>query len=422
MAFDEFRLLVIGNEPAGLWLLDALSKIEPAPGEPSRLGWLCLDEAPSPVCFPSALAPAFNISPGATWSAELLLPKQSVTWNQKTADKWFSSLPPGDPAKPRDALTEMMAPTAAQMQAIRSIIAADPDVIGLAQGLWKALGRTQKQMPETVVHQSRFLTAMQWWSPERELPANVEKVSLSCDANPLTAFKSRKSEGLSFHFKDHGEITARRCVLNLDLRSLFSLCGNQPDFLSLLNLEWEPASLRAMYPLRLLVESDAIPSPVSPLTLFYDTDLIPDPMTEIWPITLGPANSLRELTLWANAPGLVSVEAVLDEFRKGMKRVHRLFPFINQKIHQMSVPLGMDSCYSEESRRKAGTLLERQSTELYHHTGFYTETRTPAIQLLLPYLGCNLPYPVGALVLAKKLLSTFMQKRKPATQEVTASP
>ncbi len=416
MAFDEFRCVVVGNEPAGLWLLSELERQFQAVGEDAKLGWVSLGGDPPPVSLPSALASSFGIAPSASWSTEILTPRMNIPWTAETLGALFPELPLGDFRDGgRDPIAALLQPTALELAAVRAAIVRQPQLIGYAQGLWKAFGRTQQVLPEAAVHYARFLTQLQWWSPEKDLSSNIQRMDLST-ANAMEKFKIRKPEGVSVSFKDFGEITSQKWILNLDLRSLLTVCTQCPEFLRLLNLHWEPATLQALYPLRILTEAGAIPAPMPPMAIAFDNDLIPDPGTEIWPMTLRAADENRELTVWASAPGLVSLEAVSDGFRQGLNRAERVFPFLSQSLLQLSMPLGMESCFEESERRAACDALQESSVEIYSQTSFYTDTRTRSVSLLLPYLGCHLPHPIGNLLAARNIVSTVVPKKKrPAT-------
>jgi hypothetical protein len=418
VAFDEFRCVVVGNEPAGLWLLAQMEKAYLERGEEPRLGWISLGVDPAPVAIASSLGAGFGIAPGAAWSAEIVTPRQALPWTREKVAATFPMLPPLDST--RDPIESLTHPTSIELTAIRAAIAKNPELIGHAQGLWKALGRTQLMLPETVVHYSRFLTQLQWWSPERDLSPQIARITLDPTQNTLETFAFRRNGGFAMNFRQYGEVSSTRWIFNSDLRTLMHLVGRQRQFVSMLNLNTDPSTLQALYPLRLQVEADAIPSPVSPLTLYFDTELIPDPQTEIWPLTLRSQAPLRELTVWASAPGMVSLEAVLEALGGGLQRVQKLFPFLSQKLVQLSVPLGMETCFEVEQRRAVADQLCLDSQEQYRATGFYTATRNAALSLLLPYMGCHLPYPIGGLVTARKLLAEIVPKKK-KTPTPTAS-
>ena len=316
--------------------------------------------------------------------------------------------------KARDPLECLIAPSPQDRQAIEKAIAVRPDLIGFGRGLWKALGRTQNVSPQNAVHFLRFFTELQWWNPVQELPASVERLQLSATENRLESFESLRGGAVALQFKDLPRVSSKRWVMNLSQRSLFELVGKKPEFLKMLNVHWEPAALQALYPLRLTTEAAAIPVPVPALTLCFDTEMVPEPATQVWPLTLKHAPQGRELTLWTTAPALVSLEAVLDTFRVGMQRVHSLFPFLSSRLLQTSVALGMESCFSEEQRRQVADRLQSDSVEVYSQTGFYTETRHSAVSLLLPHMGCHLPYPVGSVLAARKMLQTLVPKKKKA--------
>lgn len=419
MAFDEFEYVVVGNEPAGLWLLSALEKAHRQFGEQPKAAWICLGNEPAPVALPSKLGKAFDVDGVDHWSVELLTPERSIEWNAKTLASMFPELPAIDTA--REVLDSLTSPSVPEMTAVRNAIAKKPELIGFAQGVWKSVGRTQQQLPEAAVHYSRFLTELQWWSPEKSLSTSVERVLLDPRENAMEAFKPRKADGASIRFRNFGEVTSRRWIWNLDMRTLMTLASKCPELVTLLNLQWAPARLSALYPLQLTVAPEAIPAPVPPISLLYDSELIPDPQTEIWPLTLRSVGESKQLTVWANAPGLVSTDAVLDRFRVGVRRVNQLFPFLAERLRQYSVPLTIDTCFDEAQRRAVADRLQDSSFELYEQTSFYTETRSPALMLLVPYLGCNLPYPIGTLSAARRIVSSLFAKRKKPVASASAS-
>ena len=160
---------------------------------------------------------------------------------------------------------------------MRTAIAKHPDILSYAQGLWKALGRSQQMQPETVVHYCRYLTQLQWWSAERGLGKQIQRIALNPTQNPLESFSSGRAGRFSMQFRQYGEVSSTLWIFNLDVRCLHVLAAQQRQLSSLLNLNVDPSRLQALYPLRLQVEAEAIPSPVSPLTLAFDTPPYPGP-------------------------------------------------------------------------------------------------------------------------------------------------
>src|SRR4051812_34151963 len=83
MATADFDCVVLGNEPAGLWLLDALDKQQNL-----KLGWAREQEPHSDflmrkLAVPTPVARAFGLSTEPAWNPELIFPGRSFEWNQE---------------------------------------------------------------------------------------------------------------------------------------------------------------------------------------------------------------------------------------------------------------------------------------------------------------------------------------------------
>jgi hypothetical protein len=421
VAFDDFHCVVVGNEPAGFWLLSELDRAFREQGEIPRLGWVPLFPGPVAQLLPSAVVSTLQGALSSGSSAELVTPSESISWNKRALREQGLELL-SQPPTLRSGLEGFTSPTPADLTAIREALSRCPDLLSVAQALWKITGRAQQHAPEALVHYARFCTAFEWWEPQNTLPLSVERFEWPAPAE-IESFRSTREGVVAIEFTGGNKILSKQWVFSCDNRALAGLCSPCPSFFSLLNVEWQPSALRALYPLHLLVENAAIPAPVSDLTFYFDSDTIPDPDTEIWPLTKKNRGEHQELTLWVDAPGWVSLEAVLETFRKGMARVNRLFPFLAERLLEVSVPLGMDSCHSVEYRRQVADELQFRSIEKYRFTGFRTDTRSTSLQLLMPHLGCHLPYPLGTIQAARSLVPTLLgKKKKPPRAEPPAAP
>lgn len=91
MALDEFQCVVLGDEPAGLWILRRLRELAPE----ARLGWVSYEQIPPPVCVPVSLARPFRLKElGPSWSAEIVTPSRTLPWSAEALRAAFPELPP----------------------------------------------------------------------------------------------------------------------------------------------------------------------------------------------------------------------------------------------------------------------------------------------------------------------------------------
>jgi len=252
---------------------------------------------------------------------------------------------------------------------------------------------------------------------------------LNLASNPLQGLKSSKSGELSLQFAGLAPLLAKKWILNVPFHVLNRLSAGFPEFDALLHGTGAMRSHLGLFGLDLKVKPEALPGNLRRLTVVLETESIPDPEEEMWPIELESGPEETALTLWASAPQDISLEATLDQFRKGMGKLNRLFPFLADSVSSISMPLGMDSCFEEASRAQAYDELSQRHWETYQAVSFQTQSRSPALDTFFPYLNCHLPYPVGPLCAAQDWLTDCVRKRKkrkktaPApTPEIPANP
>lgn len=400
---EEFQYVILGDEPAGLWLARRLWEEGKDVNPPPRIAVIHWTDLPRPTLFPAKLTSSFQIkAPEKRWSAEVVTPRQNFLWNDATLAKKFPELPPtlltGD-SPPTD-----IRPNHAQWNAIRRTIKTHPEILGFSAGLWKAMGRSHKLHPETLVFGTLLCTEIFDWEPLAELPEAVQRFSLLAENNVLEEAKPLRGGNLCLQFQGQPPISAGQVFLNVSFRRLALLSGGCRDLWNLIHTDGSLRAHEASYPCRLRVENHGLPWTLQPLTIAFDTDEIPEIHSEIWSVQHRALSDERELTLWADSARELSLEAVLHSFRQGMQRLNRLFPFLSRSLIQVSTPLSMESCFEESQRRNAMTLLDSNAREWYDLTSFHTQTKHPALQTLFPFLRCQLPYPVGPLLEAQRLL------------------
>lgn len=413
---EEFHYVILGDEPGGLWLARRLSEeLRDVVPEP-RIAWISFTETLKPTIFPRKLAPLFQVTPGDAWSAEIVTPGRVLKWDDASLARAFPELPPTAFGDPQGSLGASQA----QLSAIRYAIRCRPELLSFASGLWKALGRAHRLHAESVVYGALLCTELFHWDAAAEVPPGVERIVLSPDDNPLEALKAPRSGGLSLQFKGRAPLRGQKWILNTSFRRLHSLSSACRDLLDLLHFEGSMRAQEALYPFHVRAESRAIPCTVGPLSVWFDTEEIPELHSEVWPIEVQNEGNVKRITVGASAPRELSLEAVLDRYREGMRRLNRLFPFLAESLIQVGVPLSMDSCFREEDRARALREIDTDAVEWYSLTSAHTQTRSDALEGLFPFLHCHLPYPIGPLQAAGKLLTelTRRKKKKPATAAI----
>ncbi len=417
MSLEEFQLAVLGDEPAGLWLLQKYEQAMGKQGLPTRTAWAALAGEPPPCVLPTAFREPFGITTETPWSPEIVTPARNLSWDKRSIGAAFPKL--GLSPKPKHAKVRELS-----SHAIREAVRAHPELLGFCAGVWKFVGRTPHLHLENLVRGALIGTELAYWHPAQAVPESTHRLTLGMDS-AIEEVECLSNGAISLKFRNQAPIVSRRWVLNLNVHQLVRMTAASPEFQKLVSVATGMESRNALYAFSLLVEKDGIPCPVRPLTFYFDTDSMADTDTEVWPFQVfprggGPERHLegdkrppqKELVLWASAPAEASLEAVLDRFRAGMTRLHHLFPFLPSQLVAQSLPLEMESCSSVSSRAAALDRLEASRLEVYRMASFQTATRQPGLSVMLPFLNCHLPYPLGTLQAAQRLLAEIVPKPK----------
>lgn len=424
---QEYDLVVIGDEPAGLWLLHHYAQAMQEHGGPGSMAWISLETEQRPRSIPSLLATAFELQASESWNLEILSPQQNLIWHPEALRKRFPELPDPKVEPPKDPkrtfLDELQHWDKAWLSQMRRALARHPELYSLSQAVWKWMGRSLPSVSEAqFAHCYRFHD-FSYWDPSQMVPKNVNRIALSPGLHPVEDFSASRSGLTQLQFRGFGQVGAKRWVWNLPWKQLHALCRYQPALYQLLNPAMAEASgPEALYGLRISADAAACPVPMRPVSIYMEDWLIPDPQTEMWPIQLFSFGQTKELCVWAGAPAEVSLEATQAAFVEATTRLYRLLPFLPAMTKSMSVGLDSDCSFNEQARSTWFERLYETRIELYRRTLATVGARHPAFHLLIPAIDCHLPYPLGTLLAAKRLSKEWVPKKKPAPKSLDATP
>ncbi len=422
MYLDEFHCVVVGNEPAGLWLLKRLAGATDETGKPLHCAWVRLPTPSEPVAIPTVATAEFGIELKDAWHAELVTKRRNLEWRPEAIQAAFPGLSETLWEKPVAGTGFSVRP--GRLGAHRKAIERHPDLLSFATGMWKALGRTPHLQPDVLLWSTLLATELATWTPTDGLPGNLSIIEACERDNPLEEAKSGERGALSLKFRNMKPIVARHWVLNLPFQA-FARLSSQSDALSKwLTTNAEAAANRTLYRFRFKAAEAAVSLAAPPLVVAFDAEVIPDWDTELWPFRVERAGGIATVELTASAPTGVPLDAVLERFRGGMKSLGRLFPFLPTSVQSFSVPLSLDSCYDEAARFSVSRQLEQESIELYANTSLHTVTRHKSLTALFPSVHCGLPYPLGPLTAAKRVVADILgkPKKKEAKLEAETAP
>lgn len=420
MYLDEFHCVVVGNEPAGLWLLSRLAGATNEEGKPLNCAWIRLASDPQTIAVPTLAASEFGLALGAPWHAELVTRRRNLEWKPEAIQAAFPGLPDGLWEKPAPGSGFAVKP--GTFNSHRKALQKHPELLGFASGLWKALGRTPYLQPEVLLWSTLLATEMALWNPLEKLPENLTVIRATDLENPLEEAKSVDKGALSLKFREMKPIVARHWVLNLPFQAFGRLSAQSDGLTKWLTTNEEVAANRSLYRFRVKTSASSIPTAVPALVVAFDAEVIPDWDTELWPFHVERSGDTATLELLASAPPGVPLDAVLERFRGGMKSLGRLFPFMPGSVQGFSAPLSLESCYDDEARTAVSASLELDSIELYAHTSLHTATRHKSLTALFPSVHCGLPYPLGPLTAAKRIASDILGKPKKTETKAETAP
>lgn len=414
-----YDLVVWGNEPAGLWLLNEYVKVAsflPTPRgkqeipPPPRVLWIRNEADLEPLAIPLKAARQFGISgDGAlkSYSVDLVSKHRCLTWNDAAVSTFV----------PKAQLTEPKV----NRSAIQQAILRDPSLLTWSAAMWKLFGRTDSLSPETQVLAA--LDSREWfyWEPWHHLSSMVSTMVLSHDGK-LETVEKKKDGVVGLKFTGLSEVLSTRWVINDTCIRLSRHLEGTPY-----EKQWFDKPLRsyvgsARYPLRLRVEKAAIPDIVPPLLVFIDEEVLPEADRDLWPTEIVKLTDRLEIRMWVNLPAQLSLEAALERFRDAMGRATRMFPHLGKHLFSIDPPLGLETCHDETRRQEALQSLEQASVEMYQLNLLRPDTRMKWLSHLLPFVHCHLPYPLGTLHAADELIVRWFGKKRVGKERSQTAP
>lgn len=399
MSASLYDLVVLGDEPAGVWLLHETHARLTRAGRQPRLLWLSLRRGSDhPVCLPAFVAKEMNVlGDKKPWAPGIATPKRHFLWASHDLKHEFPHLP--------DRLVaDEPVPTGfpelrhRDWSALRFAIRQHPELLSFAGGVLRFLGRSPKLQPETLVASALACRDLVWWNPYEELPPSVERRSISSQANAISELKIARDGLVDVTLLGLDRIQANRWVLNCSWALWTAIAWRCESFLDLIPIRDDLRSGRSLIPVDLVVESSAVPIAMTGLTAVFDTEEIPDTQREVYFVENHPAaGKHRRLRLWVSADHRLSLEAATDDLATGIGKLKKLLPPLEQRTLSTSVPLFLETCHSDEMRRDYLESFESELIESYDLASIRAHTRHPNVAALAPSLQCHLPYPLGPL-------------------------
>ena len=420
---NDFDCIVLGNEPAGLWLLKEFShraksnpksKLAKSIVGSIKLAWLQVGPPIAPIAVPTPVARAYRIGDPSTlqteFSAEFVTPKRVFTWDADHITRYvpeissdFSSL----------FLKSLNFPSHRESSSLRAALTAHPELLDVGKALWKKVGRGVDLTGEMLLWNALLCHRFVLWDAQHPLKNenNIEVSALS-GTEEISNVSPNSDGRISIEFKSGLKFRAKTLILNSSVRILSRLCRSTPQLLEWSHSPQETLSGSVHYPLRMSLAPEVLPLSLSPLTFALKSDLLPEPDSEIWQLDFIRNTSIEnsQVKLWVTDRYDFSLESLLEKFRIGLSHFYKVFPKAIKEISHYSFPLNMDTCYSESQRNHHLVELESEGIESYRLTRGMVSSEQRSLFTLMPYLNCSYPYPLGTLMAAESLLRELFGK------------
>ncbi len=393
----HYDLVVLGEEIAGIWYLKELAKKYQDPallkkknGLPQSILWVRTRNELPVFRLPVSIATQFEIPIGERWNMELAFPEKVILWNQKKIDSYLA----GHPLKTGSWLTQDKTTTRICQHLLTQI----SELGVIAKGIWSSQGYSDNLSNESKVWASFLCGEMASWDTTKENPfPKVEVLTLESQ-NQILKLKSSHKQ-VELEVLNGEKYSTSKLLLNSELSRLKTLIGEE-SFQSI-GFSDEVFSDFALYGLQIEFEKEAY-LPFQKSCLLFSSEGVPDTNREI-SLLEGHGNLRLQVCERRNA----SLYHILERFKLALKDLSRGYPELPLKVKSYYPPLGLESCYSDSSRRDAINLLNSEKRDLYRLTQVTSGTAVTSIKNISPQVNCHMPYPYGTLMESKKLLSEY---------------
>lgn len=416
---EEFDCLVLGDEPAGLWLLREVGSVMAATGGSASLGWVQLSPRTRAIPVATQLAREYRLSVSEPWSVEMVTPSATFPWNEREIASRFpgTGLPRASLHSPKSFLRS------GAVRAAGEALRRYPELLGLSHGIWKLVGRTSRVQPETIVLSALLCPELASWDAGTEPPESVIRVPVAQGGAGIASISFSRRGLASVELVDQTTLLARHLVVNASSQAMREMLPRLGALAECLGARDDSEPRDGLYPFRLTCDRDVVPDCVPRVCVLVDEESLPDPVEEIRGLEIADSGPHRELTVWESWPRGLSLEGLCDRFRVGLARLHRLFPFLRDRAHSYFPPLGVDTCQSEETRARILAELEASCVRQHGYALITSTTRRRQVSHLSPALHSYLPYPFGPLWGARETLSAIVgKKRLRQSRRPTATP
>lgn len=413
----RFGAVVVGDEPAGLWLLGRLAEARPFGDAP--LLWISFAE-PEPLAVPFFWGPRWGITVDGPWSAELRTPKRAFRWTERAVRERFPTVPPTvDLKRPEDRDVVGAGGSAKELErAVRELLDTSSDFSLVAKMVARAAFRARRPSPERAGLAALLWTELAWWRPAMGVPDTVDRWVF--EHFPTVTTHTRSGDLHRFQLSNGAELETRLCVLNANERLLDRFFGPVGGVEKMLGYA-APRAPIASTSVTMTVAPGTVPAALSPLVVVADTETFPEEDRELWSMAVG--SDMCTLRVDVATPPLVTDGTVADASRRTLERMRAMFPGFDRSVRAMTPTAPSELCDDLTHRVACQDAFEAKLQARYDQAAFRREGSVAGVEPLLPSFRCDLPYPLGTLLGAQEVLEKVTERKpRSSSRRTEAAP
>lgn len=396
---EAFDILLVGDEPAAYWWMEkslSYTKAFPKDGKKTfsvpRMAHLSL-RSEREVPLPLTIAKRFGIPFRDAHEIECIFPERLVSWNKAN----FSQIREG---------AFVPTPKTSDLASVRFHLAESPELLAIAQGLWRIFGRSESQLPDLSIWNAFQLSPYTFWTPS-PVPG-VRHIS-SADLPTAHWLRTDSHGNFELEMASGATVSAPYLVVAVNGNELEGIRTKCPDLAPYFISPGEFLSYSASYQLTLGDVDPRLLKQLKPLSiLFEDTHL---PMAEETH-TIRVHHEKKTITIEFQSPFDFSLEAVSQAAAHAYRQLIHLIPDLKLTPHTIGLPLAGGEIESEEDRLRAIRTFQLNRKPRYRSTTTHSRTLHPHVHLFTPFLKCQYAYPFGQLESASKHLQGYFGKRR----------
>ncbi len=375
MLFEEYDYVFIGNEPAGLILLNRLSSF-------SKVCWLKESTVIKDICLPLDFAKKYGLAYDSNLHFELLTENKNIIWSQSEIESNFvTSFYHKENSK-------------------NSNLSKDRKLFFLSLGIWKYIGRSYNMSQNSLCNWALKYSTLCFHKPD--ISSSIQIIELF--DSKLNIKKHKKL--FIIKIANGNTVICKKIIINMPLGAIskfFEFSRIDTDIFP----KDEIYSSYSIFPLTLKIEKGILPYKRRTIAIIFRSK-IPNWNLDILPIEFDPDKSFDNLILFISVPKEIFPHYYIKRFVDSWELLKKTFPPIESHLIQSPIPFEIP--YFLKNNDKFCNFFSKYTLERYKVSSLEFRTKIPNFYKITPDYYCHFPYPIGILESFDKFYDEILLK------------